>query len=207
MAIRTLIFDIGGVLLKPKPSHNPDHQWESRLGLPEGEIKRLITRSGWNRAATLGQISAHELWQHVGERLALSNEQLHAIESDFRPDDEINTTLVNFIQSLRSHYTIAAISNAWSDAREALTRLYGLDKMVDTMFFSYEVGVAKPDSRIYQLAISRLKAYPEETIFVDDKSANVDTARLIGMHAIWYKDNEQTIAEIKKWLERLSSVW
>jgi epoxide hydrolase-like predicted phosphatase len=202
MPIRTVIFDIGGVLLKPKPSQDRDHQWESRLGLPDGELKRIISRTGWNRAATLGQISAHELWQRVGERLALNNEQIHAIESDFRPDDEINTELVNLIQSLRPHYTITAISNAWSDTREALTRKYGLDKIVDAMLFSYEVGVAKPDSRIYQIAISRLAIYPEETIFVDDKSANVDTARLIGMRGIWYKNNEQTIAEIEKWLGR-----
>lgn len=200
MTIHTVIFDIGGVLLKPEPSHDPDLTWESRLGLPEGGLKHIISRSGWNRAATLGQLSAHELWQKVGERLNLNSEQVQAIENDFRPDDEINTELVKFIQSLRPHYTIAAISNAWSDTREALTRLYHLDKIVDTMFFSYEVGVAKPDSRIYQLAISRLKIYPEETIFVDDKSANVDTARLIGMRGIWYKNNEQTITEIKKWL-------
>ena len=202
MAIRAVIFDIGGVLLKPKPSHNPDTKWENSLGLPKGDLKRIIDRSGWNRAATLGQISAHEVWQRVGDRLGLSNEQIHALESDFRPDEEINTELVNLLQSLRPRYTVATISNAWSDTREALTRKYGLDKIVDAMLFSYEVGLAKPDSRIYQIALSRLRVYPEETIFVDDKNANADTARLIGMHGIWYKNNEQTIAEIQKWLEQ-----
>ena len=201
MAIRAVIFDIGGVLLKQKPSHSFG-TWEKSLGLPEGELGRIIDKSGWNKAATLGKISAHEVWQRVGERLDLSNEQVHAIESDFRPDEEINTELVVLLRSLRLRYTIATISNAWSDTREALTRKYGLDKIVDAMFFSYEVGLAKPDSRIFQIAVSRLKVYPEETIFVDDKDANVDTARLIGMHGIQYKNNEQTIADIHKWLER-----
>jgi putative hydrolase of the HAD superfamily len=201
LAIRTVIFDIGGVLLKQKPSQGSG-KWESRLGLPEGALRSIIDKSGWNRAATQGQISSQELWRRVGEQLSLSDEQIQSIESDFRPDEEVNTELMDLLQSLRSRYTVATISNAWSDAREALARKYNLDKIIDTMIFSYEVGSAKPNTNIYQIAITRLRIYPEEAIFVDDKDANVDTARLVGMRGIVYKNNEQTIAEIHKWLER-----
>jgi putative hydrolase of the HAD superfamily len=201
MAIRTVIFDIGGVLLKQKSSQHGDKH-ERGLGLPDGTFSRIINQSGWNRAATLGQISVHEVWRRVGERLGLSSEQIQAIESGFRPNEEVNTELVDLIHSLRARYTVAAISNAWPDTREALARKYNLDKIIETTIFSYEVGFAKPDSRIYQVAIARLGIYPEETIFVDDKAANVDTARMLGMRGVVYKNNEQTIAEIHKWLER-----
>jgi len=69
------------------------------------------------------------------------------------------------------------------------------------MFFSAEVGLAKPDSRFYQLALSYLQVYPEEVVFLDDVPENVDTARLLGIHGIWYRDNAQAIAAVRKYFD------
>src|SRR4029077_1171989 len=51
---------------------------------------------------------------------------------------------------------------------------------------SGEVGVIKPDPRIYELLIERFGVEPQRTVYIDDVEANVVTARLFGMHAIHF---------------------
>ena len=91
---------------------------------------------------------------------------------------------------------MAALSNAWSGTREAMTRHYGMDRLVDVMLFSDEEGIAKPDPRIYRLAAERLGVPPSEALFVDDVLRNVEAAQAVGMLAVHFRDTAQAIAEI-----------
>lgn len=199
MAIRAVIFDIGGVLLHQN-GRKLAQEWEKRLHLRPGEFYRLLSRAG-SGAATAGKMAVHDVWLRLGERLGLSEEETLALENGFKPEDTLNTELADFLQSLRPRYTTAMLSNAWPGTREALSSKFGLDKMVDTLIFSYEVGLAKPDIKIYQVVVHRLGINPGEIIFIDDKIENVESAQLLGMHAILYKDNAQAIAAIQKRLD------
>ena len=96
---------------------------------------------------------------------------------------------------------MAALSNAWSGTRAAMTTHYGLDRLVDLMIFSDEEGMAKPDARIYHLAAGRLGVQPGEAIFVDDVPRNVEAARAVGMLAVHFRDTAQAIAEIEAYLD------
>jgi epoxide hydrolase-like predicted phosphatase len=58
----------------------------------------------------------------------------------------------------------------------------------------------KPDPRIYQLALERLGAKPEEAVFLDDFRRNVEAARSIGMAAIHFTQPEQSLDELKELL-------
>ena len=66
MAIKAVIFDIGGVLLQSAGPHQ-HRTWEDRFGIQDSEVFKFITRSGLNNAATCGKISSEELWQRVSE--------------------------------------------------------------------------------------------------------------------------------------------
>jgi putative hydrolase of the HAD superfamily len=72
--------------------------------------------------------------------------------------------------------------------------------MFDDMLFSAEVGLAKPDRRIYELALDRLQARPAEAIFIDDVQENVEAAQAIGMAGIRFQSTAQTLAEIERYL-------
>jgi FMN phosphatase YigB (HAD superfamily) len=58
----------------------------------------------------------------------------------------------------------------------------------------------KPDARIYQLALERLRAKPEEAVFVDDMPENVEAARALGMCGVQFQNTAQTIADVKRCL-------
>jgi putative hydrolase of the HAD superfamily len=69
------------------------------------------------------------------------------------------------------------------------------------LIISAEVGLRKPDPRIFQLALERLKAAPAEAVFIDDFGINLQAARAAGLHAIKFIDPLQVRAELQRVLE------
>jgi putative hydrolase of the HAD superfamily len=67
---------------------------------------------------------------------------------------------------------------------------------VDTILYSHEIGVAKPDPRAYLLACQRLSVEPTQAVFLDDTPAAVTGARAVGMHAVLHVDTATSIAAI-----------
>jgi putative hydrolase of the HAD superfamily len=73
-----------------------------------------------------------------------------------------------------------------------------LDRWVETIIISAEVKMAKPDAEIYELALERLGALPEECLFIDDQMPNVTAAKALGMQAVQFTDNDRTIRTIRE---------
>jgi HAD superfamily hydrolase (TIGR01509 family) len=69
--------------------------------------------------------------------------------------------------------------------------------MADVVVYSYEVGIEKPDQRIYQLACERLGVDPREVVMVDDVEANVVAARDVGMRAVLFQTTAQAITDVE----------
>jgi epoxide hydrolase-like predicted phosphatase len=204
MTIRAVFFDVGGVLIRVE-NHDKRHEWEAWLGLPYGEAARAVFNSEVADRAILGEIPEEELWQQVGRRLGLNAEQLASFRLDFWKSEFLDAGLAQLIRTLRPRYQVGIISNAWSDARDVLNRKFGLDSLVDDVIYSAEVRLAKPDARIFQLALGHLDVQAEEAVFVDDMLPNVEAAQALGMKGIQYKTTEQTIAEIKEYLDEHST--
>jgi 2-haloacid dehalogenase len=61
---------------------------------------------------------------------------------------------------------------------------------------SGEVGMVKPDPRIYRLAIGRCRLDPARTVFVDDLAANVEAARAEGLHGLHFTTPERLREEL-----------
>lgn len=183
--IKALIFDFGGVLVRTE-DWSARRRWEARLGIGPDELYRLVFNSEAARRASLGQVPAEAVWQHVAESLKLEAAQLEACRRDFWAGDRLDEVLVALIRRLRPRYKTAILSNAWSDARENFTRMFGLDQVMDDIIVSAEEGLAKPDPQLYRRAAERLGVRPEEAVFVDDFRENVEAARAVGMQAIHY---------------------
>lgn len=196
MPVRAVIFDIGGVLLR-KDDWSAQRAWEQRLGLPQGGLYRLVVSLDQNKQVSLGQITDDEVWTWVGRQLDLAAEDLAALRTDFWQGEQLDQQLADFLRGLRPRYQTAFLSNAWLSAREAVSGKFGLDSLVDVMFMSAEVGLAKPDPRFYQHALGQLGVQPTEAIFVDDVAANVAVADSLGMMGIQFIDTAQTIRDVR----------
>lgn len=193
-----MVFDIGGVLEVPTDI-NLDGRWERRLGLRPGKFFDRLRRSSLGRDANLGRISEADFAQVLGRLYGLdesATEELHADLWDWYLG-ELNTEMADYFQRLRPRYRTAILSNAAAGGRREEERRYGFSAMADVLVYSYEVGIEKPDRRIYEITCERLGVRPSEVVFLDDLEVNVVAARQVGMRAVRFQSTAQAIYEME----------
>jgi len=81
------------------------------------------------------------------------------------------------------------LSNSWGPGgypREDFPELF------DAVVISHEVGMRKPEPRIFRHAAGLIGLPPDECVFIDDIEANVAAARACGMTGIWHDDPQRT---------------
>lgn len=202
--IQTLIFDFGGVLVK-----SPNLTWlrcfEGVFGFDnDPELKAIFTNPNESelvREMCLGKLTEDQLLDLVAEKMALRPRTLNRVRKGMFSKRHLNRPLLKFIAGLQSEYQLAILSNAGIQAREIIENHYQLESYVEEIIISAEEGVIKPDHRIYQIAIERLKAKPETSLFIDDFLPNVFSARDFGMRAVQFINNHQVITAINEYLE------
>ncbi len=198
MTIRAVTFDVGGVLIR-SDDLSAHMKWEAQLGVDDGQLRNFLFSSEDANRAFVGQLTEDALFSDAAQRLHLTDAQRVELTKDFWAGEQVDTQLLDFIRSLRLRYKTALISNAWSRARESFVR-QGICDVMDEVIISAEVGVMKPDPRIFQIAAKRLHVQPSECIFVDDKEHNLQGARAVGMTTIQFHNTDQCIADIQKLL-------
>ena len=200
MPIKAVIFDIGGVLVQ-QVDRTRARSWETRLNLAEGTLGRTIWLMPISAQAEIGRASEDAVWAAVADRFQLNPIDLAALRGDFFSGSVWNERLIDYARSLRPRYTTGIISNAWPNARAAVKRWVNGDAF-DDLIFSAEVGLAKPDRRIFDLALERLQVQATESIFIDDVQENVEAAQAIGMAGICFRNIDQTINDIEQHLKK-----
>jgi len=144
-----------------------DHVWHrcERGELDLDTTRRSITEAGRERGL---EIDLFEMLKYMA--------------SDGGP----RTAVIERTRRLRAEgYGTALVTNNVVEFREFWRQMVPLDELFDVVIDSSEVGVRKPDRRIYELALRELGAVdPTRSVFLDDYPGNVDAARRLGMHGI-----------------------
>ena len=198
MKIQAVYFDLGGVIVRTEYQAPRQHLAE-RLGLDYEDLINLVFESETARQASIGQISEDEHWAVVIRKLHLPESETQTIRDEFFAGDITDLGLLDFMRSLRKHYKVGLISNAWSGLRPWIVSKK-FEDVFDAMIISAEVGVAKPDARIYQIALEKLGVSASESVFVDDFQVNVAGAHAFGMQAVHFIQAEQALQELKQLL-------
>ena len=198
MTIRAVYFDNGGVIVRTEFQAPRQHLAE-RLGMEYEALVSLVFESATAKQAAIGLIPEEDHWAAVMRSLHLPGSQAQAIRDEFFAGDVTDLALLDFMRGLREKCKVGLISNAWSGLRPwIINRKY--DDAFDAMIISAEIGMAKPDPRIYQLALEKLGVAASESVFLDDFRENVDAAEAVGMHAIHFSRPEQALQELKQLL-------
>lgn len=200
MTIRAIFFDLGGVLLRTEDPE-PRRAWQRRLGLPVGALEKAVFENQASVQSSLGLAETSAVWAEAGRLLGLLPEDAAQLSRDFFAGDRLDQTLLDFLRSQRPARKTGLITNIWKEGRDWLQEEWQALDAFDVVITSGEVGVMKPDPRIYRLALDRLDISAPEAIFVDDASENVEAARRVGLHAVQFHDTPQTLAELRQALE------
>jgi HAD superfamily hydrolase (TIGR01509 family) len=197
-AFDVLLFDLGGVLI-----HFAGFE-ELPLLLPGNPVSHAIRRR-WIESETVhsferGDIGPDEFARRfIGEwGLKLRPETfLREFVSWARgPYDGAG----DLLEVVHEDFQIGCLSN--SNELHTARHRDALGQYIDHQFFSNEIGLAKPDPKIFDFAIQSLGIPPQRIVFFDDTAVNVEAAAKAGMNA----HLTDGIDDLKLCLERLGFV-
>lgn len=195
-SIKTLIFDLGGVIVDLAPERTLE-AFAKLSGKPAGEVLKINATNQAFHAFETGQISAMDFRNAVRNTL---NVQAGDAEIDRCwnamllgiPDSKLDMLL-----RLKKYFTTIALSNTnsihLSYINEVILKGQRLDDYFHRAHYSHDLGLRKPDPAIYELVLQKHQLSPERTFFLDDNADNIAAATGVGMQAVLIRHPDEVI--------------
>jgi putative hydrolase of the HAD superfamily len=203
-----VLIDFGGTLAYLDELENRRYEEALVLTLEKYGYKRGLKDISGVLASTYvsstkgEQKTPHEFWSLVLRKLEvparqdLTNE-LEAVRnrhlsSTWKLYDGVSAALA----TLRKKYRLALVSNC-AEGTDRLINSLGLADFFSCIILSYQVGVRKPDKRIYLETLGCLKLEAHECIFVADEISDLEGAREIGLRTMLVRQGTDTFQGAK----------
>lgn len=196
--IRAIFWDVGGVLLTNAWDHKERAKALEHFHLDEKEFhsRHEMVVSSFER----GKISLDEYLDRTVFYTARPFTREEFQDYMFALSRPM-TDVLAFARALAgsSKYFMGTINNESRELNVYRIRKFGLREIFRVFVSSCFVGLRKPESGIYRLAIEITQVDPEQCCFIDDRALNLECAAKLGMHTI----QMQTLDQLRKDLENL----
>jgi epoxide hydrolase-like predicted phosphatase len=189
MNVKVVLFDLGGVVLGSPLSVIAEYEKEQEIS--SGSINRVIGNTGlegaWSRlecgSITMAQFHSEFEDDCRAAGVSISSKNLmRKISEVTKPRSE----MLEAIRRLRSSpLQVAALTNNWKNDREGTG---AIKEYFDFFFESSELGMRKPDPRIYEHVCRILSVPPSSIVFLDDIGRNLKAAKQLGFTTIKVED-------------------
>ena len=196
--IKTIVFDIGGVLLDIHPERTFQYISDS-LDMNERDIANSFP-SELHDEYEKGNLNNKEWFWGFRDSLP---QPCCLKESDFWKawslllGDEKET--VKLFTDLSKKYSLWLLSNTNpKHIQDEIEKKYLFPSLVNGAIYSFDVGCRKPDKKIYDILLKKSKTKPNECVFIDDLIENVHSAQSIGIKGIHYKDEDNLIIDLHR---------
>jgi len=200
MAIQKIIFDVGQVLVKftPRNLFIKILKDEEKV---DYFLKNICTWE-WH----IQQDLMYDTSKAADPIIKKYPEYKEAIEGFYgrflEMIDSVHQENVDLALKLKQKgYPIYLLSNFPGDQFEKYRLQNSFLDEFDDRIISGDVGLAKPDIKIYQLAIKKFNLKPEESLFIDDKIENTKGAEQVGIKTIQLQKPEDLNKEIRKFID------
>jgi FMN phosphatase YigB (HAD superfamily) len=193
--IDTIIFDFGDIFINLDKQATIDGL--QRLGLTSWneDLDRLnisFEKGEISRDNFLLGIQKHIPNASIDEILAAWN----AVLLDFP------LHRLEFLQLLSQKYRLFLLSNTDAihinhfEQREGASFYSDFYQCFEKVYFSYEMGMRKPDTEIYHALIRQHELSPKRTLFIDDKKENTDAAKALGLEVWNLQVGQEDVVEL-----------
>ena len=189
--IKTVIFDLGGVLIDWNPRYMYRKIFDDEAKMED--FLANITTMDWNE-----QQDAGRKWSVATELLVKEHPEFEMeIRAYFdRWTEMLNGAIQGTVDILNEihgsgKYRLYALTN-WSDElfHHALERFDFL-QLFEGIVVSGAENMKKPDLRIYNLILDRYQIEAETAVFIDDSQRNIDAAKKVKIQTIHFKSPKQ----------------
>lgn len=189
-SIKNIIFDLGNVIINIDPEKSATEM--KKLGFRNFEKSySLLNQTYLFDSLEKGLIKPEQFHQEINSQL-----------KEEKSSDEINKAwgamLLDFpearielLQKLKKKYRLFLLSNTneihFHQYNKALINQFGfgLSSLFEKAYYSHELGMRKPDVKIFEFVLDDAKIEPSVTLFIDDLDKNIDVAKRMGINTIW----------------------
>ncbi|KAG6911133.1 hypothetical protein DXG01_003873 [Tephrocybe rancida] len=175
----TIIFDLGDVLFKWSP--------ETKTSISSRTLRDILSSPTWFDYEC-GRLSESDCYTKVGEEFILEPEEIARAFQQARDSLQADDELIALIRELKAQTNgelrVFAMSNISLPDYEVLRTKPADWSIFDQVFTSGAAGERKPNLGFFKQVLSATGADPQRTIFVDDRSENVLSARSLGLYGI-----------------------
>jgi putative hydrolase of the HAD superfamily len=194
--ITTLFWDIGGVVLTNGWDHDARMEATQTFGLDWQEFRERHDLSF--PAFDAGQITLN---QYLDRTLfyrtrPFTREEFTAFM--FAQSREYRDTRAVLSEAARSgKYYVAAINNEPRELNQYRIEAFGLRREFQAFFSSCYLGARKPEETIYRIALEVTQRAAESSVFIDDRTLNLENPRRLGMQVVHHQNAKQLRSDLK----------
>jgi putative hydrolase of the HAD superfamily len=190
--IKAIIFDVGGVYMEGSSVDFINRSYQI-LGIDKkiSSSDGVIFDADYNK----GLISYNDCFKRFFN-VPISDDQMKKIGEAWSTTWAPSEEMLNLVKSLKANYTLAILSNSDLLNSSKYTER-GWYSYFDHLILSHELGIVKPDKRIYEITLSKLGLPGDQCIFIDDQERVLSPARELGMETILFKSISQLKSELR----------
>ncbi|MFA5797307.1 MAG: HAD family hydrolase [Candidatus Woesearchaeota archaeon] len=215
--IKAIIFDLWGTLFESDATTLPFEEFATKLGRTyrNPEFYTVFSETFMAHPITHIEQTMHEFTKNIG--VDVNEGLIHELCEIFKKNGTVRKyafpETIAVLQELKKRYKIAILSNTTNISMKQIFEKFPLYELVDEIILSYEVGMQKPDPRIYEIALEKLSVSKDEVIMVGDSlRLDVQSAEDFGIKGILidrknknsdYPNRITSLTELPKLLEQM----
>jgi len=194
---KSIIFDLGAVILNINYQNTIDEF--TKLGVKKAATlySKRVQTDLFNQIET-GKISREKFLNELQKET--KNANIKEVEQAWNAMLlDLPENRLQLIKKLKRNHTIFLLSNTNAIHIDAFKKQLGNTKWVvfcklfDKIYLSHELGLRKPDVKIFEHILNEQKLKAEEVFFIDDSPQHISSARKLGIHCHHLTDDEDII--------------
>ena len=192
--IKAFIFDIGGVMYKEDTNYA---RICKKLGIDLKKFMKVWEK--YRHAGSTGKITNAKYISLIAKEVKTDSERLYRVWRQIKLKEMKRMPgMESIVKKLKNRkYIVGTLTNVMGVHHEMRNEIGAYDHFHFNIC-SCEVGIRKPDKRIYLLLLKKLKLHPKEIVFIDDYEPCLKPARKLGLKAIRFKNPKKLIQDLKK---------
>lgn len=194
--IKAVIFDVGGVL----------HSNEDNFIVKNITTTLGITLNDFRQAAKkyipllqTGKINEKKFWVLFTKEACVPNTipKYSLWAKVYLLRYKVNYGVIDIAKQLKNKGLQTAILSNSIYVHAQINKKHGIYKPFNTVVLSHEVGIRKPNPKIFQLVLKKLNRQATETVFIDNQKNNIKVAKQFGFKTILFKNEKLLKKELK----------
>jgi putative hydrolase of the HAD superfamily len=194
---RAVVFDFGGVMTAEQNRTIVIDFLRESFHLSKDKFEKINKEK---RVANSKGISDEEFWLSFAQkkRIQLPENWNESFKAVMKQGIGVNPHMYKLVEELKAAAIPVALLSNIDERLGKLLRDFGYYDAFYPCLLSYEIGLQKPDMRIYEYLLDTLDLQAEEVIFIDDKIINIEAARKLNIDGIVFESETQLREELAK---------